>query len=301
MNRKKEFQVIGIGEILWDIYPEGKKIGGAPANFAYHISELGHRGIIISRVGNDELGKEIIDFLKKNNLSIKYIQIDKLNPTGSVKVIIDKNNQPNYIVEKNKAWDFLGWNKNYYQLLKKTDAIYFGTISQRNDVTRNTIKKFLKAANEKAVIVLDINLRQGFYNKKIIEESLIRATILKLNNFELKIITELLNIDKSFNEEESCIYLMDKYKLGLVCLTMGAEGSKLINPSSLYDCKAYPSRFINSVGAGDAFAAVVTIGYLKGYSLKVISEKANELASWVTSNEESMPAYRHDINFDKDF
>ena len=295
MSLEKSFKIVGIGEILWDLYPSGKRLGGAPANFAYHISALGHNGIVVSRVGDDYLGKEIINFLLRNNLESGYIQVDKIRPTGTVEVKIDKDNQPNYFIKENVAWDFLGWRKNFFELSKKADAICFGTISQRNKATRKTILNFLKAANNNTVKVFDINLRQNFYNKQVFEESLTLATILKLNDFELKIIRDLLNINAGYSEEESCNFLINKYKLNLVCLTKGEEGSILVNEHSVCRSPAYPYEAINRVGAGDAFTAAVIVNYLKKYSLKIISERANRLASWVTSKEEAMPIYDTDI------
>lgn len=291
MSLEKLFKIVGIGEILWDLYPYSKMLGGAPANFAYHISALGHNGIVVSRVGDDDLGKEIINFLLRNNFESRYIQVDKTKPTGTVKVKIDKNNQPNYIIKEKVAWDFLDWSENFYELLKKADAICFGTISQRNKVTRKTILNFLKEASNNIVKVFDINLRQNFYNKQVIEESLNLATILKLNDFELKIIRDLLNINASYSEEESCNFLINKYKLNLVCLTKGEEGSMLVNEHSFCSCPVYPYKVVNRVGAGDAFTAAVIVNYLKKYSLKTISERANRLASWVISKKEAMPIY----------
>ena len=291
MSLEKSFKIIGIGEILWDLYPSGKRLGGAPANFAYHVSALGHNGIVVSRVGDDYLGKEIIKFLLKNNLESEYIQVDKIRPTGTVEVKIDKDNQPNYFIKENVAWDFLGWRKKFFELLKKANAICFGTIAQRNKTTRKTILNFLKAANNNIVKVFDINLRQNFYIKQVLEESLTLATILKLNDYELKIIRDLLKINANCSEEESCNFLINKYKLNLVCLTKGEEGSMLVNEHSVCTSPAYPCDAINRVGAGDAFTAAVIVNYLKKYSLKTISERANRLASWVTSKEEAMPIY----------
>jgi len=295
MSLEKSFKIVGIGEISWDLYPSGKRLGGAPANFAYHISALGHSGIIASRIGDDDLGKEIINFLLRNNLESRYIQVDKIRPTGTVEVKIDKNNQPNYVVKEKVSWDFLDLSEDFYNLLKETDAICFGTISQRNKTTRKTILSFLNAANNKTTKVFDINLRQNFYNKQVIEESLKLSTILKLNDFELKTIRNLLNINANYSEEESCNFLINKYKLNLVCLTKGEEGSMLVNEHSVYRCPAYPYEVVNRVGAGDAFTAAVIINFLKKYSLKIISERANRLASWVTSKKEAMPIYNPDI------
>ena len=183
----KKFRIIGIGEILWDVFPVGKQLGGAPTNFAYHVSAQGHEGIIISRIGNDELGNEAINYLKGMRLVTDYIQFDKNRPTGTVEVRIDDSKQPDYIIKEGVAWDFLEWRPNFKMLLKSVDAVCFGTLAQRNTISRNIILKFLGSLENNTVKILDINLRQNFFNRQIIEESLRLSDILKLNRSELEI------------------------------------------------------------------------------------------------------------------
>jgi fructokinase len=285
------FKIVGVGEILWDILPNGRKLGGAPANFAYHVSALGHNGIVLSRIGNDDNGKEIINILMKRNLVTNYIQIDKNRLTGIVKVKMDDLNQPNYDIEKGVAWDFINWNKDFDTLLKTSDAVCFGTIAQRNVVSRNTIINFLKEINKSAIKVFDINLRQGFFNKKIIEKSLRLSNILKLNTDELEILRKLFKINIRYGEIDICRFLIDSYNLNLVCLTRGEEGSILVDKDSYYQSHIYPYKVADRVGAGDAFTAAVIINYLKGYPIDLISIFANKLASWVTSKDGAMPVY----------
>jgi len=293
----KKFTIIGAGAILWDIFPEDKKLGGAPANFAYHVYSLGHDGVIISRVGNDMLGKEIIKLLSGKKMNTSFIQIDEIYPTGTVEVVIDRNNQPDYINKEQVAWDFIEWQNSFISLLNKTDAICFGTIDQRNEVSRKTIINILKKAQKNTEIVYDVNLRQNYFNRKIIEESLKFATILKLNELELEIIKKLFKIDEKYNLEKSCHYLLQEYNLKLVCLTKGEEGSLLINKTSTFKGDIFPCKVVDRVGAGDAFTAAVIIQFLKGSSLEEISCRANNLASWVTSKEGGMPSYNdYNIN-----
>ncbi|MHB1274732.1 MAG: carbohydrate kinase family protein [Candidatus Humimicrobiaceae bacterium] len=291
----KNFTIAGIGELLWDIFKNEKKLGGAPANFAYHVSALGHNGIIISRIGNDKIGREAIDFLGELNLNTGYIQIDSNKPTGTVVVEMDDNNQPDYIIKEDVAWDFLEWNKKINDILLSIDAICFGTLAQRNEITRQTILKFLKMANNKAVKILDINLRQNFYNEQIISKSLKLADILKLNTGELEVLSKMHQINQKYSEKDLCKFLIDKYGLNLICLTKGEEGSLIINENSYHESPAFPYEVVDRVGAGDSFTAAMIIQYLKGSALSDISEYANKLASWVTSKKGGTPVYDSEI------
>ena len=288
---EKKFVVAGIGELLWDIFKNKKKLGGAPANFAYHVSALGHNGIIISRIGNDELGREVIDFLEKLNLDTGLIQVDNQMPTGIVVVEMDENNQPYYIIKEEVAWDFLEWSEKINDLLASVDAVCFGTLAQRNGAARKTILKFLKMVNNRAVKILDINLRQSFYSGQIIEESLKSADILKLNTGELEVLSSLFQINPKYSEKDLCRFLIDRYSLNLICLTKGEEGSLILNDNSYCESPAFPYEVVDRVGAGDAFTAAMIIQYLKGSTLAEISEYANRLASWVTSNKGGTPVY----------
>lgn len=292
---EKNFTIAGIGELLWDIFENEKKLGGAPANFAYHVSALGHNGIIISRIGNDKIGREAIDFLGELNLNTGYIQIDSNKPTGTVVVEMDDNNQPDYIIKEDVAWDFLEWNKKINDILLSIDAICFGTLAQRNEITRQTILKFLKMANNKAVKILDINLRQNFYNEQIISKSLKLADILKLNTGELEVLSKMHQINQKYSEKDLCKFLIDKYGLNLICLTKGEEGSLIINENSYHESPAFPYEVVDRVGAGDSFTAAMIIQYLKGSALSDISEYANKLASWVTSKKGGTPVYDSEI------
>ena len=288
---EKKFTIAGIGELLWDIFDNEKKLGGAPANFAYHVSALGHNGIIISRIGNDEPGREAIDFLKELNLTTGYIQVDDNKATGTVVVEMDEDNQPDYVIKENVAWDFLQWSEKFNALLTSVDAVCFGTLAQRNEVARQTILMFLKMANNKALKILDINLRQSFYTGQIIKESLKLADILKLNTDELEALRDILQINKKYSEKDLCRFLIDKYRLNLICLTKGEEGSLIINDGSYCQSPAFPYEVVDRVGAGDSFTAAMIIQYLKGNTLSEINESANKLASWVTSNKGGMPVY----------
>jgi len=197
---KSKFTVVGIGEILWDMLPSGKKLGGAVTNFAYHASVLGANAYVVSSVGADEPGREIITKVGELGLSDQYIQLDTSHPTGTVDVTLDANGIPSYVIHENVAWDYIEFTEDCLELAKKADAICFGSLAQRAETSRNTIIGFLestiKEKNDRCLKVFDINLRQNFYNKEIIHQSLQYANVLKLNEEESKVVDELLGLSE---------------------------------------------------------------------------------------------------------
>lgn len=286
---KREYIIVGLGEILWDVFPQGKYLGGAPANFAYHISALGHKGIIASRIGKDRLGKEIIDAIATLGLTREYIQIDSNHPTGTVNVRIDSSGHPKYTITQNVAWDFFEFDEKWKMLAEKADAVCFGSLAQRSSESRTTITEFLEHTRKEIVRIFDINLRQNFYSPEIITQSLKLSSILKLNDEELPILTDLLGYKNKKPEEELCRLLIEKYGLDLVSLTKGENGSLLVNKREAFRHPGRRVTVIDTVGAGDAFTAALTIQYLKGSSLERISKAANRLGSWVASQVGATP------------
>jgi fructokinase len=289
------YKIIGIGEILWDVFPHGRKLGGAPANFAYFVKKLGQNGLVTSKVGNDFLGKEIMDSLFKLGLAGDFIQIDSEHPTGTVNVKIDDNGQPDYIINKNVAWDFLEFSDRWKKLAKEADVICFGTLAQRSLKSCRTIIDFLKMARSSTIKVFDINLRQNFYSLKTIVQSLELATILKLNTEELGILKNLMGYSSEKNDINFCRRLMNEYGIKLVCLTRGEDGSLLMNESDYYDHPGYKISVADTVGAGDAFTAAMVIQYLEGRTLEEMSNSANRLGSWVCSHTGPTPALDKEI------
>ena len=280
---KKKFKIIGLGEILWDILPEGKELGGAPTNFAYYISKLGQIGIVASKVGNDSLGKEILGSMDKLNLNKKYIQIETNYPTGTVSVELNSNGQPDYTIHRNVAWDFLDFNDSWKHLAIEADVICFGILAQRSSKSKNTISEFLRSARPEAIKLLDINIRQNFYSKEVIEQSLKHSNILKLNTDELKIIRDLFTYSNNKNEIDLCFEIINDFKLDLLCLTRGENGSLVLNKKEYYEHTGYKVSVSDTIGAGDAFTAAMIVKYMKGKTLREISDLANRLGSWVSS------------------
>lgn len=289
------YKIVGIGEILWDVFPYSRKLGGAPANFAYFVKKLGQDGLVASRVGHDFLGKEIMDSLFKLGLAGDFIQIDSKHPTGTVDVKIDDSGQPDYIINKNVAWDFLEFSDRWKKLAEEADVICFGTLAQRSLKSRRTIVNFLKMARSTAIKVLDINLRQNFYSLKTIIRSLELATIIKLNKEELRLLRNLMNYSNEKNDINFCRKLMNEYCIKLICLTRGEDGSLLIDESDYYDHPGYKVSVADTVGAGDAFTAAMVMQYLSGRTLGEMSSSANRLGSWVASQIGPTPVLDKDI------
>jgi fructokinase len=281
------FNVIGIGEVLWDILPSGKQLGGAPANFAFHAAALGARSRVISGVGRDPLGDEILRRLQSLGLPTAEIQIDPSKPTGTVSVELAADGQPRFTIHENVAWDNMALEKSALAAVAGADAVSFGTLAQRSEPSRATIRSLLAAARPDALRILDINLRQNYYSLEIIETSLNLANILKLNDAELPIIGELSATFGNFREIMES--LAHRYNLRLVCLTRGARGSLLYAGGQWADDPSEPVVVKDTVGAGDAFTAALAMGLLAGKPLAAINRRANQIARYVCSQEGATP------------
>lgn len=286
---EEKFIVVGLGEILWDMLPGGKQLGGAPANFAYHVKSLGAESFIISSIGNDELGKEILNKLNDLHIDNQYITIDKKHPTGSVNVTVDKKGKPDYVISENTAWDYIPFDDKHIKLAQRTDAVCFGSLCQRSAVSRDTIRKFLKSTKSRCIRIFDINLRQKYYNKEIIDSALKLSNILKLNDEELQLISKILNIDGS--ETDILNQLIEIYQLRLIAVTKGSNGSRLFMKQKDSLHKGYSARIVDTVGAGDCFAAALAIGILKEMDLDTINDLANKAAAFVCSQRGATPEF----------
>ncbi len=274
--------VVGLGEVLWDLFPEGKQLGGAPANFAYITNLLGDRGIIASRVGHDALGDEIQQRLGTLGLESSYLQLDSARPTGTVRVRVDQDGQPRFEITDMVAWDFLEWTPAWESLAQQADAICFGSLAQRSPASRETIHKFLGAARPGTARIFDVNLRQAFYSAKALSESLKFADIAKLNAEELPRVVELLGIPHH-GEQPSAERLRFAYGLKLVCVTRGARGSFLVSEFERHEHPGFRVQVADTVGAGDAFTAALVHHFLRGAGLATMNEAANRIGAWVAS------------------
>jgi fructokinase len=284
-----QYVIVGLGELLWDIFPNGKQLGGAPANFAYYASVLGNEGIIASRLGRDSLAQEAIECVQQLGLSSEFIQLDSDLPTGTVAVTVDAAGQPEFSIRENVAWDYLDWSESWRALAINADAVCFGSLAQRAQSSRNTIRRFIEATRRDALVVFDANLRQGFYSSQLLAESLHLSRIAKLNEQELYHFDKLLNL-KGSSVEKSARILLKSYDLELVCVTRGGDGSLLVTASQTHEHRGLPVAVVDTVGAGDAFTAVLTDFYLRGRSLDTIGDAANRMGAWVATQKGAMKA-----------
>jgi fructokinase len=281
---------VGLGELLWDLLPSGKQLGGAPANFAYITSLLGDHGIPASRLGEDPLGTEAIRRLDELTLSSEFIQKDADHPTGTVKVEVDGSGQPRFEISEAVAWDFLEWTPQWQKLAAQADAVCFGSLAQRSEPSRSTIRSFL-AASRSAVRVFDVNFRQLFYTAEVFADSLQLATVVKLNHEELPRIMRVFGLEHR-GEEDSVRCLFSKYDLKLACVTRGDNGSLLASADEFDEHPGFKVKVADTVGAGDAFTAAMVHGYLRGTSLAEINETANRVGAWVASQSGATPALK---------
>jgi len=279
--------IVGIGEILWDILPSGKYMGGAPANFVFHARSLCGEGFSVSAVGQDDLGTEIIETLHKFGLSDQYIAVSDTHPTGTVTVQLDKEGVPDFTIHKNVAWDYIPFTPDLKHLAVETDAVCYGTLAQRSVTSRETIQKFVRATPDECLCVCDVNLRQEHYRADILQETLLLSDVLKLNDDELPIVGKLCGVKE--NENELLMGFIERFDLKLVALTKGEIGSVLITPDEESVLVAPHVNVVDTVGAGDAFTAALVIGLLQDCPLKAIHRNANNLAAYVCTQKGAMP------------
>jgi len=279
--------IVGIGEILWDILPTGKVLGGAPANFAYHISQLGFDGFVVSAIGDDELGEEIIENLRSKNMNFIIERVSF--PTGTVRVALNEVGVPCYEICENVAWDNIPFTEEMKQLAKETKAVCFGSLAQRHFVSRESIHLFLDNVAEGTLKIFDINLRQHFYSKDLIDYSLKRCNILKINDEEILLLSQLFDwCEKS--DMDICKRLLQNYSLDMIVLTKGTNGSCVVTPSLISSKPTPIVEVTDTVGAGDAFTAGFVAGILKGKSISEAHELAVEISAFVCTQQGAMPA-----------
>lgn len=287
-------RIVSIGELLWDLLPDGKQLGGAAANFSVMAARLGNRSVIASATGGDALGNEARSILAQLPVDGSYLQQDAKHPTGSVSVTLNEG-QPEYVIHEPVAWDFLEFTPAWKKLAEEADAICFNTLAQRNAKSRDTIRTFLASASPDCVRVFDVNLRAPFYDASVIHDSLALANLLKLNDAEMLIVLKLLGLSSHLiSDEASFLFgaqlLLHRYAgLRLICTTMGGNGSLLVTRESHHRHVGIPITIADTVGAGDAFTAALVHYYLQGASLATMNEAGNQWGSWVASQKGAMP------------
>jgi len=281
-------RVVGLGEVLWDLLPRGACLGGAPANFAYITTLMGDQGIVASCVGEDSRGIEALRRLEELGLDIDHVQTERAHPTGTVKVELDGNGQARFEIAHPVAWDFLQWTLDWQHLAETADAVCFGSLAQRSEQSRATIRQFLAATRPKTVKVFDVNLRQSYYSQEILSESMRLVEIVKLNEDELPKIMRLIGIPHKDNLS-SARRLLREFDLEIVCVTRGGQGGLLVRGEDVSEHPGFKVRVADTVGSGDAFTAGLVHEYLHGAPLGLMNEVANLVGAWVASEVGAMP------------
>lgn len=280
--------VVGMGEALWDVLPEGKKIGGAPANFAYHVSQFGLPSCVVSAIGDDALGKEIIENFTSKGLDQLIAEVPY--PTGTVQVEIDQTGIPLYDIKENMAWDNIPYTEHLDALAKRTKAVCFGSLAQRNVVSRETINHFLDTMpkDDDSLIVFDVNLRQGFYNKEILCKSMQNCNILKINDEELITVSRMFGYP-GIDLQDKCWILLGKYNLKMLILTCGINGSYVFTPGNVSFQPTLKVEVADTVGAGDSFTAAFIASILKGKSVTEAHTIVVKTSAFVCTQKGAMP------------
>jgi fructokinase len=281
------YTVVGIGEIVWDVFPEGTRLGGAPANFALDAAALGHNGIVASRIGEDEAGRKIRKRFDSRGLEARYLQYDGEHPTGTVDVELGENGVPSFTIHENAAWDYLEFTPDLAALAPKTDAVCFGTLAQRAENSRSTIQRFVADTPETALRILDVNLRQLYYDTADLKTSLELANVAKLSVDEWETLTAILSLPEA--KQESIAALAETYGLRAVAITRSERGSVLYQGGEFFQHAGVSVDVVDTVGAGDAFTAALAVGLLEGRSPEDTNDFANRVASYVCSQAGATP------------
>ena len=287
MNNQKRY-VVGLGEVLWDVLPEGKKLGGAPSNFAYHAGQfLGmDNTIAVSALGEDKLGEETIKALEEHQLNCLLPRVPY--PTGTVQVQLDEQGIPTYDIKENVAWDNIPFTKEIEEVASSCRAVCFGSLAQRNVVSRETIHRFLDLTPKDCMKIFDINLRQNFYNKEIIKESLQRCNVLKINDEELVLIGRMFGYP-GLDIENKCWLILGKYNLDMLVLTCGTNGSYVFTPGQMTFQETPKVEVADTVGAGDSFTGSFCAAILSGKPVTEAHKLAVEVSAYVCTQNGAMP------------
>ncbi len=285
--------VIGAGELLWDMLPGGKELGGAPANFAWHASQLGGQGIVYSAVGKDQLGNEIIDLLSKRGMDTRFVSQLEEYPTGRVDVQVDSSGVPEYTIETNVAWDKIPLCNQRSELVNQASAFCFGALAQRDSVSFHTIQCLLDELPVNCLKIFDINLRQTFYSKDVIELSLQKCDILKLNEDELPVVAKLFGIEG--DETHTLDRLLNDFRIEMIALTKGGAGSLIRTNAERSWLESPRVTIADTVGAGDSFTAALAMGLLMKWPVNRVHQLAVDVSAYVCTQKGAMPLLPEDI------
>src|SRR4051794_6086918 len=286
--------ILGIGELLWDLLPDGPQLGGAPANFAVMAGRLGGHAAVLSRIGRDDLGRQAVGLLDPLPADTEFLQVDPVHETGQVTVAF-KEGQPQFTIHEPAAWDFLELSDEWVKLAERADAICFGSLAQRSLESRQTIQTLAAQAKAKCVHVFDVNLRAPFYSSEVVQESLELASVVKMNDAEVPLVLGLLGLQAFDAEDPRALRsgagkLLEEFPtLQMVAVTRGGSGSLLVTREACHDHPGVPVKVADTIGAGDAFTAAMTTYMLRGADLATLNEAGNRWGGWVASQSGAMP------------
>jgi len=284
--------IIGLGEVLWDLLPRGRQLGGAPFNFTFHCHQLGHPSAIVSRVGDDDPGRDIRAEVKQLGLSDAWVQTDPDHATGTVRVSVDGNGQPAFIITPDVAYDFLTWQPDLEGQFVQAQAVCFGSLVQRHPVARAAVQRALRAARN-ALRIFDVNLRQHFYDRNVLEESLALSRWVKLNEDELHVLRDLLGLHGA-GDSALLTDLRKRYRQEVAALTRGDRGCLVQTEDEEVSVPGVPVQVVDTVGAGDAFTAGLLVSVLEGKNLSEAASFANRLAARVAGSAGGTPRIDRD-------
>jgi fructokinase len=297
---KEPHLILGIGELLWDVLPEGPRLGGAPANFTVMAGRLGNHSAILSRIGRDDLGRRAVDRLDPLPADTSHLQVDSAHETGRVTVAFE-DGQPHYIIHEPAAWDFLELTDEWVRLAERADAICFGSLAQRSRESRQTIQTLAAQTTSSCIRIFDVNLRAPFYSSEVIQESLELATVMKMNDAEVPLVLGLLGLPADEGPAEDRLRKDAERLLGefptlqMIAVTRGGHGSLLVTREEWHEHPGIPIKVADTIGAGDAFTAAITHYLLRGAELAVLNEAGNRWGGWVASQSGAMPALADEV------
>lgn len=294
MSGFENITVVGLGEVLWDMLPDGKQIGGAPSNFAYHAAQCGLDAWSVSAIGEDSLGHDAAEVLMKKKLNFIFEEV--AYPTGTVQVTVSETGSPAYEIKEGVAWDNIPFTLRIEALAKKTRAVSFGSLAQRSVVSRETIRRFLDAMpqDDERLVVFDVNLRQNFYTEETLMESMRRCNIMKINDEELVLVSRMFGYP-GIDLKDKCWLILGKYNLKILILTCGINGSYVFTPGNMSFLPTPKVEVIDTIGAGDSFSGVFISSILKGCSIEEAHHNAVNVSAFVCTCPGAMPSIPDDL------
>jgi len=291
---KEPHLVLGLGELLWDVLPEGPRLGGAPANFSVMAARLGNHAVLLSRIGRDKLGRSALDTLQPLPVDTSFVETDPAHETGRVTVSFEAG-QPQYTIHQPAAWDFMELTDEWLRLAERADALCFGSLAQRSPESRQTIQTLAAQTSSKCIRVFDVNLRVPFYSSEVIQESLELATVMKMNDEEVPLVLRLLGLPEGDGTptdqlRQGAQRLLSEFPaLNMVAITCGGKGSLLVTREEWHRHPGLSVKVADTIGAGDAFTAAMTHYLLRGAGLATLNEAGNRWGGWVASQSGAMP------------